>query len=101
MTVITRSTGTVHTSAKARLTTVAIRIRIRIPDPDRHQNSIICAMDHCQPALTISCKSAWKFLRNVANKQTDKQIDKQRRKHNLLGVGNDNDDDDDVFVYAS
>jgi len=32
----TRSTGPVHTSAKARLTTVAIRIQI--PDPDRHQN---------------------------------------------------------------
>jgi len=37
---VTRSTGTVHTSAKARLTSVAIRIRIRIPiririrDPD-------------------------------------------------------------------
>jgi len=35
-----RSTGTVQTSAKARLTSVAIRIRlrIRIRDPDRHQN---------------------------------------------------------------
>jgi len=32
----TRSTGAVHTSAKARLTTVAIRIQI--PHPDRHQN---------------------------------------------------------------
>jgi len=40
----TRNTGTVHTSAKARLTSVAIRIlirvriciRIRIRDPDSH-----------------------------------------------------------------
>jgi len=51
----TRSTGTVHTSANARLTSVAIRIRIR--DPDRHQNLIICSLTHCQPFLKISCKS--------------------------------------------
>ena len=36
--ITTRSTGTVHTSAKAHLTSVAIRTRIRIPDSDRHQN---------------------------------------------------------------
>jgi len=35
----TRSTGTMHTSAEARLTSVAIRIRI--PDPDCHQNLTI------------------------------------------------------------
>jgi len=34
----TRSTGTVHTSAKARLTSVATRIRIPIRDRDRNQN---------------------------------------------------------------
>jgi len=33
----TRSTGTVHTSAKARLTSVAIKVRI-------HQNLIICLL---------------------------------------------------------
>ena len=85
-----RSTGTVHTSAKARLTSIAIRIRIRIwihigiRDPDRHQNLIICSLAHRQPFLKISCKFVRKFLRKVANRQTDKQ----RRKHNLLGGGN-------------
>jgi len=50
-----RSTGTVHTSVKARLTSVAILIRIliRIPDPDRHQNLTICSLVHCQPSLKI------------------------------------------------
>ena len=37
----TRSIGTVHTSTKARRTSVAIRIRIQIRDPDRHQNLTI------------------------------------------------------------
>ena len=43
----TRSTGTVHTSAKARPTSVAIRIGMRIRDPDRHQNLIICSLARC------------------------------------------------------
>jgi len=43
---ITRSTGTLHTSAKARLTGVAIRICIRICYPDRHQNLIVCSLAH-------------------------------------------------------
>jgi len=64
-----RSTGTVHTSTKAHLTSVKIRIR----DPDRYQNLIICSLAHCQPSLKISCKSVWKFLRKIANKQTNKQ----------------------------
>jgi len=79
-TIKTRSTGTVHTSAKARLTSVA----------DRHQNLIICSPVHCQPSLKISCKSVWKFLCRVANRQTDRQTDKQRRLHILLGGGNKN-----------
>jgi len=62
----TRSTGTVHTSAKARLTSVAIRIRIliriRIRDPDCHQNLSICSMAHCKRSLKISCKSVRKFF---------------------------------------
>jgi len=64
-----------HTSAEARLNSVAIRIRIciRIPDPDRHQNLIFCSLAHCQRSLKISCKSVRKFLRKVANRQTDKQ----------------------------
>jgi len=55
---LTRSTGTVHTSAKARLTSVTIQIRvlIRIPDPDCHQYLIICSLAHCQ--------SSWKFHGN-------------------------------------
>ena len=92
--IMTRSTGTVRTSAKARLSSVAIRIqiriqiRIRIPDSDRYQNLIVCSLTRCQPSLKISCKSVRKFLRKVANKQTGKQTDKQRRKHNLLGGSN-------------
>jgi len=85
-TVATRSTGTVHTCAKARLISVAIRIQMR--DADRHQNLIICSIAHCQPSLKTSCKSVQKFLHKVANRQTDKQTNKQRRKHNLLGGGN-------------
>jgi len=42
-------------------------------DPDRHQNLIVCSPAHCEPSLKISCKSARKLLRKVANKQTDKQ----------------------------
>ena len=74
----TRSTGTVHTSAKARLISVAIRIRVC--DPDRHQNLIICSLARChlslkiscecQPSLKISCKPAQKCERKVANRQT-------------------------------
>jgi len=55
----------VHTSAKARLTSVAMRM-------------------HCQPSLKISCRSFRKFLRKVANRQTNKQTNKQRRLHVLL-----------------
>jgi len=43
----TRSTETVHTSTKARLTSVTILIH----DLDRHQNLIICSLAHCQPSL--------------------------------------------------
>jgi len=39
-------------------------------DSDRRQNLIICSLAHCQPSLKISCKSVWKFLRKVANRQT-------------------------------
>jgi len=65
MTVWPRSTGTVHTFAKARLTSVAIRIRIR--DPDRHQNLITHCLTHFQSSLKISCKSLQKFLQKVAH----------------------------------
>jgi len=61
----------VHTSAKARLSSVAIRICIR--DPDQHHNVIICSLANCQPCLKISCKSVWKFWWKVASRKTDKQ----------------------------
>jgi len=38
-------------------------------DPDHHQNLIICSLAQCQPSVKISCKSIWKFLRKVANRQ--------------------------------
>jgi len=63
-------------------TSVAIRIRIRIPN--RLQNLIVCSLAHCQPSLKIACKSVRKFLRKVANRQTE---NKQRRLHILLGGG--------------
>jgi len=44
--IITRSSGTVHTCAKVRLTNVSIRNRIRIRGPDRHQNLIACSLSH-------------------------------------------------------
>jgi len=50
-------------------------------DTDRRQNLIICSLAHCQHSLKISCKSVRKFLRKVANRQTDKH----RRKHNIRG----------------
>jgi len=61
-----RSTGTLHTSVKARLTSFVIRIwiwiRIWIPDAERHQNLTVCSLAHCQPFLKISCKSVLKFF---------------------------------------
>jgi len=42
-----------------------------------------CSLAHCQPSLKFSCKSVQKFLHKVANRQTDKQ----RRLHILLGGG--------------
>ena len=84
ITQITRSTETVHISAKARHTSgekrilitdpdpIRIRIRIRIRNPDRHQNLTICSLAHCQPSLKMLYKSVWKFLRKVANSQTNR-----------------------------
>jgi len=61
---LTRSTGTVHTSAKA-------VSRYGCRDTDPHQNLIVCSFAHCQPSLKISRKSVWKFFRKVANRQTN------------------------------
>ena len=92
----TRSTATVHTSAKARLTSVTIQIRIQICDPDCDQNLITCSLADCQTYLKISCISVWKFSGKAANKQTNKQ----RRKHNLLGGGNKINNVPGEFVVA-
>jgi len=69
-----RSTGTVHTSATVHLTSVTIQIQIY--DPDHDQSLIICSVAHCQPSLKISCKSIWKFLREVADKQIKRQTNR-------------------------
>jgi len=97
MTMTTRSTRTVQTSTKARLTSEAIwrismssRFRsvnhsvshIRDEsgkqslypdgDPDCHRNLGICSLAHSQTSMKISCKSVPKFLRKAANRQTKK-----------------------------
>jgi len=79
-----------HTSAKARLTSVAIRIRIRIRDPDRHQNLIICSLAHCQPSRKFQANPFRSFFRKVSksNRQRNRQTNRQRRSHILLGGGN-------------
>ena len=74
----TRSTGTVHTSVKASLTSVSIRIYgsgsvSGSVDPYRHQNLIVCSLANCQPSLKISRKSVRTFLRKVASGQTNRQ----------------------------
>jgi len=77
----TRSTGTVHTSAKARLTSVAIRIqiriRIRITVPPECNHLFTGPLPTCPE--NCSCKSVRQFLRKVANRQTDRQTNKRRR----------------------
>jgi len=83
---ITTGTGTVHTSAKARLTSVAIRNLI--PIRDRHQYLIVCSLAHCQPSLKISCKSVQKFLRKVANIQTKRQTNNDENITFLAEVAN-------------
>jgi len=45
----------------------------RIRDPDRNQNLIVCSLAHYIPSRKISCKSVQKFLRKVANRQTNTQ----------------------------
>jgi len=77
----------VHTSAKVRLTSVVIQIH----EPDRHQNVIICSLVHCQPSLKISCDLFGSFfcVKLLTDRQTDKQTNKQRRLHILLGRGSE------------
>jgi len=91
----TRSTGTMHTSTKAHLTSVAILIRIQIctwiREPDHHQNLIICSLAHCQPFLKFHANPFGNFCANLlTDRQTDRQMtDRQRQLHILLGGGND------------
>ena len=79
---ITRITGTAHTSAKARLTSIAISVPPSGESVlDRHRNLIIRSLTHCLPSLKISCKSVRRFLRKIVNRQRNKQTNKQQRKH--------------------
>ena len=78
----TRSTGTVHTSTKVHLTSIAIRIR----GPDRHQNLIICSFAHCQPSRKFPANPLSFYTKLL----TDRQTDKQQQSHILVGRGNNN-----------
>jgi len=66
---VTRTTGTVHTSDKAQLTSVTTQIHIR--GLDCHHNLIIRSLAHCQSSLIILCKSVQKFSCKIANRQTN------------------------------
>ena len=57
-------------------------------DPNRHLNTNICSLAHCQPSLTISGKSVRKFLRYVATKQTDRQTNNDQNITSLAEVIN-------------
>ena len=52
-------------------------------DPGHHQNLITCSKYHPGPLDKISSQSIHKFLRNVGNKQTDRQAYKHYQKHYL------------------
>ena len=95
ITLETRNTGKVHTSAMARLTSVAISIppsgkSVRDDESGSGSGSRSPPklISH-QPSMKISCKSVRTFLRKVANTQTNRQQMKERRKHILLGGGNE------------
>ena len=57
-------------------------------DPDHSQNFIISSFYLFRHILKISSKSVNKFLCYLVHKQTNRRTDKPRRKHNLLGGGN-------------
>jgi len=48
--------------------------------PELTQNWIRSSHGHSTPSLKISCKSVQPFSRNLADKETKKQINKQRKK---------------------
>ena len=84
----TRSSGTLHTSAKARLTSVAIQIWIHMWT-DRQQNLIICSM--AQPSLKIYANPLRSFCAKLlTDKQTQKQTDRQTTTKNILVAGDKN-----------
>jgi len=81
----TRTTGTVHTCAKACLTSATTSV----PATWRISSWWLPKFNHLftGPLPTSpenSWKSVWKFLHKVNNRQTK---NKQWRKHNLLGRG--------------
>ena len=87
---VTRSTGQCiplqGVSYQCRDIGICTRIHICIRDPDRRRNLIVCSLSHCQPSLKISCKSVWKFLRKVANRQTDRQTNNNENITSLAEV---------------
>ena len=56
--------------------------------PDHPQNWTTGSLCHARHTLKISERSVHNFLSYVANRQTDKQTNKNRQKHYLLGGGN-------------
>jgi len=89
---ITRSTKTVHTLAKAHLTSVAIRIRID-PDPwsgspPKLYRSFIGLLPNLLENIMQIRSKVFAQSCQQANTHTDSQTDKQRRLHILLGGGN-------------
>ena len=57
-------------------------------DPNHSQNVIISPLYLFRHILKILSKSVYKFLSLFVHKQTNRPTDKPRRKHNLLGGGN-------------
>jgi len=68
----TRSTGTVHTSAKARLTSVAIRIRIWTGSPPKSNRLFIGPLPTF-PENFMQIRSEFFCAKLLTDKQTDKQ----------------------------
>jgi len=56
--------------------------------PDHAQNLIAGSICHARHTLKISERSGHNFSSYLAYTQTDKQTDKVRQNHNLLGGGN-------------
>ena len=59
-------------------------------DLDHFQNLIISSFYLFRHILKISSKSVNRFLSYLVHKQMDRQMDKPRQKHNLLGGGTKN-----------